>query len=88
MIYFLTIQIMGLTNAYRWVDPQGAFQKGKPPTTGRKYEYKTLQLNFHRPGDALDEREDEIRLGVEGHPKYQWLFRPTPNTFEPVHPRF
>ena len=87
-IDFLTIQIMGLTNAYRWVDPQGAFQKGKPPTTGRKYEYKTLQLNFHRPGDALDEREDEIRLGVEGHPKYQWIFRPTPNTFEPVHPRF
>ena len=79
---------MGLTNAYRWVDPSGAFQPGDAPANGRKFEYKTLQLNFHRPGDALDEREDEIRLGVEGHPKYQWLYRPTPNNFEPVHPRF
>ncbi len=87
-IDYLTIQIMGLTNAYRWIDPAGAFQQGDDPATGRTYEYKTLQLNFHRPGDALDEREDEIRLGVEGHPKYEWLYRPTPNAFEPVHPRF
>ena len=30
----------------------------------------------------------EIRQRVEGHPKYQWLYRPAPNNFEPVHPRF
>jgi len=87
-IDYFTVQIMGLTNAYRWVDPVGAFQPGDEPGTGRKFEFKTLQLNYYRPGDALQEREDEIRLGVEGHPKYEWLYRPTPNAFEPVHPRF
>ena len=85
-IDYLTIQIMGLTNAYRWVDPEGVFKQGDVPGSGREFKFKTLQLNFHRPGDALDEREDEIRQGVEGHPKYQWLYRPTPNNFEPVHP--
>ena len=55
-IDYLTIQIMGLTNAYRWVDPDGAFRKGTPPATGRKYEYKTLQHNFNRPWNALYER--------------------------------
>ena len=84
---FFTVQILGLTNAYRWVDPTGAFRPGDPPGTGRQFEFKTLQLNFYRPGDEFDARENEIRLGVAGHPKEQWLFRPNPTTFQPVHPK-
>jgi hypothetical protein len=86
-IDYLTIQIMGLTNAYRWIDPRGAFKPDDSPGTGRKFEYKTLQLNFHRPGDAIDEREDEIRQGVQGHPRHEWLYREAPTDFVPVHPR-
>ncbi len=84
---FLTIQIMGLTNAYKWEDPAGEFDPEKEPGNGRKFEYKTLQLNFFRPGDALDQREEEIYHGLEGHPKQEWIWRPAPTTFVPVHPR-
>ena len=59
-----SIYVQGLTNAYRWEDPQGAFQAGADPMTGRRFTYKTLQLNFWRAGDAIDPREDEIRFGV------------------------
>jgi hypothetical protein len=61
---FFSIFIQGLTNAYRWQDPEGAFQVGDPPMTGRRFTYKTLQLNFWRAGDAIDPTEDEIRFGV------------------------
>ena len=84
---FFTVQVMGLTNAYQWVDPEGAFKPGDPPATGRTYTYKTLQLNFYRPGDEFEAREEEIQLGVEGHPKFQWLFRPNPVTHKPTRPR-
>jgi hypothetical protein len=83
---YLTMQIMGLTNAYIWVDPDGAFQPGNPPGTGREFAYKTLQLNFYRPGDEFDAREEEIKLGVKGHPEWQWLYRTNPRTFKPVQP--
>ena len=67
---YFSIYIRGLTNAYRFVDPQGAYppgaayQPGQGPTTGRQFTYKTLQLNFSRPGDAYDEHEEEIKYGV------------------------
>ena len=48
--------------------------------------YKTLQMNFYRPGDEFDAREDEIQLGVDGHPNYQWLYRTAPATFVPARP--
>jgi len=61
---FFSVYIRGLTNAFRFVDPPGAFQAGQPPGSGRVYAYKTLQLNFWRPGDAVLEHENEIRYGV------------------------
>jgi hypothetical protein len=61
---FFSIFVQGLTNAYRWQDPPGAFQVGDPPMTGRRFTFKTLQLNFWRAGDSIDPTEDEIRFGV------------------------
>ncbi len=63
-IDFFSIYVNGLTNAYRWTDPPGAFKVGDPPGTGRKYTHKTLQLNFWRPGDEFVLSEDEIYLGA------------------------
>lgn len=61
---YFSVYVQGLTNAYRYEDPVGAFSKGNPPGTGRKFTTKTLQLNFWRPGDAVAQNEDEIRFGV------------------------
>jgi hypothetical protein len=61
---FFSIYVRGLTNAYRWQDPEGAYQPGDPPATGRRFSYKTLQLNFWRPGDAIDPDEREYRYGL------------------------
>lgn len=63
-IDFFSIYIQGLTNAYLWVDPPGAYKNGDPPGKGRHFTYKTLQLNFWRPGDSYREHEKEIRFGV------------------------
>jgi hypothetical protein len=61
---YFALFIKGLTNAYRFVDPPGAYSPGDPPGTGRTFVYKTLQLNFYRPGDAVHQHEGEIRFGV------------------------
>lgn len=61
---YFSIFVQGLTNAYKYEDPAGAFKAGDPPGTGRKLLQKTLQLNFWRPGDRIDQHEDEIRFGV------------------------
>jgi hypothetical protein len=82
---FFSIYVGGLTNAYRWQDPEGAYQAGDAPGKGRKFARKTLQLNFWRPGDALNPEEREFRYGaapgeaeryggVEGV-AYQWVYR-------------
>lgn len=63
-IDFFSVYIRGLTNAFEFADPPGAFQAGQPPGSGRVYSYKTLQLNFWRPGDSVLEHEGEIRYGV------------------------
>jgi hypothetical protein len=63
-IDFFSLYINGLTNAYRWTDPPGAFKAGDPPGTGRQYKQKTLQLNFWRPGDEFALSEDEILIGA------------------------
>ena len=51
---FFQVQIQGLTNA----------QQLKLQGENIKYLQKTLVLNFSRPGDTIDEIEDEIRFGV------------------------
>lgn len=61
---FFSIYITGLSNAYRWNDPEGAYKAGDPFGKGRQFFRKTLQLNFWRPGDDIRENEDEIRFGV------------------------
>ena len=63
-IDFFSIYVTGLTNAYRWEDPAGAYKAGDAPGTGRKHGYKTLQLNFWRAGDAVNLQEEETRYGV------------------------
>jgi hypothetical protein len=61
---YFSIYIQGLTNAYLYEDPPGGFKATDKPGTGRKMTQKTLRLNFWRPGDAIDERESEIRYGM------------------------
>ena len=63
-IDFFSIYVRGLTNAFTFGDPPGAYKLGDPPGTGRVFAYKTLQLNFWRPGDTLFQHEDEFRFGV------------------------
>ncbi|MFV1965035.1 MAG: hypothetical protein ACC628_06400 [Pirellulaceae bacterium] len=67
-IDFFSVFVRGLTNAFRFEDPPGAYQVGAPPGSGRVFSFKTLQLNFWRPGDALMEHEREIRFGVPVDP--------------------
>jgi hypothetical protein len=84
-IDFFSVYVGGLSNAYRWEDPAGAFKAGDAPGTGREFTRKTLQLNFWRPGDEHLQDEREIRFGVargkgglydvtEGV-AYRWVYR-------------
>jgi hypothetical protein len=61
---YFSVYIKGLTNAYKPVDLVDAYKAGDPPGTGRDILSKTLQLNFWRPGDTVNEVEDEVRYGV------------------------
>jgi hypothetical protein len=72
-IDYYIVYVQGLTNAYRYDDPAGAFKKGDMPGTGRTFTKKTLQLNFWRPGDTVDPHEEEIRYGtrIEADPLEQ-----------------
>jgi hypothetical protein len=63
------IYIQGLTNAFLWVDPPGAYKNGDAPGTGREYFAKTLILNFWRPSDPELEHEEEIRFE-----DYKWEY--------------
>ena len=84
-IDFLTVDVGGLTNAYRWKDDPQGFQPGSPAGKGRRLFKKTLQLNFWRPGDTMTEYEGEIRFGVApGYADYygttegvahRWVYR-------------
>ena len=51
---YFAVQVQGLTNAFRIETVDGK----------KLYRRKTLQLNFWRPGDTLDEISDKIRFGV------------------------
>jgi hypothetical protein len=72
---FFSIFVQGLTNAYQWEDPAGAFKSGDPPTTGRVLRDKTLMLNFWRPGDEYVEDQRIIRYGIPGKVDYRWIYR-------------
>lgn len=72
---FFSIYVDGLTNAYKWVDPEGAWTDGDPPGKGRLFATKFLKLDFWRPGDAEAAHEEEIRFGFPGSLPYQWLYR-------------
>lgn len=84
-INFMSIYVGGLTNAYRWIDPQGEYQVGDPAGKGRRLVSKVLQLNFWRTGDEFAENEREMRFGIPkgranlyGVPEgvaYRWTFR-------------
>jgi hypothetical protein len=84
-IDFFSVYVGGLSNAYEWQDPAGAYKPGDQPGTGREFTRKTLQLNFWRPGDEHLQDEREVRFGVargkgglynvsEGV-AYRWVYR-------------
>jgi hypothetical protein len=73
-IDYFSVYVEGLTNAYKWVDPEGAFKAGHPPTTGRVLMQKNLMLNFWRPGDEKDDQQ-LIRFGIPGKVDYSWVYR-------------
>lgn len=56
---FFSVYVQGLSNAYQWND------QAKDET---ELTYKTLQLNFWRPGDPVLESEKEFRYGVPSLP--------------------
>jgi len=72
---YVSIYVLGLTNAYKWYDEPGKFKAGDPPGTGRILARKALKLNFWRPGDEFYEHEDEVRFGVPGKLDYEWVYR-------------
>jgi hypothetical protein len=84
-IDFLSIFVGGLTNAYRWTDVPGGYRPGDPPGKGREFVRKFLQLNFWRPGDELQQTEQELRYGVplkkadlygvSDGVAYRWVYR-------------
>jgi hypothetical protein len=51
---YVSVQVQGLTSAFDV--KQGA--------EGKLFKFKTLQLNFYRPGDEFDETRDRIRTGI------------------------
>jgi hypothetical protein len=51
---FLSVYVSGLTNAFK--------QQGEG--SDARYQRKSLQLNFFRPGDAMLQTEDRIRFGM------------------------
>ncbi len=65
-IDFFRVYVQGLTNAYRFGDPTdaNAYQKGAAPASARQFSHKTLQLNFWRAGDSINEHEEEVHFGV------------------------
>src|SRR5262245_38182198 len=67
-IDYFVVYVQGLTNAYKFEHPPGAYKPGDPPGSGRRLLKKTLQLNFWRPGDTVDPKEEEIQFGCRLDP--------------------
>ncbi|MBL9081136.1 MAG: hypothetical protein JNK76_04985 [Planctomycetales bacterium] len=70
-----SINVYGLTNAFKWKDAEGGHPAGAPPGTGRTFEQQVLTLNFWRPSDTRFEHENEIRFGIPGEVDYSWSYR-------------
>jgi hypothetical protein len=66
--FYFMVYVQGLTNAYRFDDPEGSFKADSAPASGRQFTRKTLQLNFWRPGDTIDPSEEELRFGCRLDP--------------------
>lgn len=62
--------VRGLTNAYKME------AVANPDGEGLKWEYfyKTLQINFRRPGDEFHEHSSEVRLGDSEGVEYRWVY--------------
>jgi hypothetical protein len=60
------IYVQGLTNALRWSDDAEG---------NHQVSYKTLQLNFWRPGDEFYQDESEVRVGGPEELDYTWIYR-------------
>jgi hypothetical protein len=58
-----SVYVQGLSDGYQVVEPPGG---GEP-----QIRYKTLRIDFYRPGDEFDLTEREIRLG---DPPYDWIY--------------
>ncbi len=54
-IDYVSVKVTGLSNAYRI---------STTPAGEMEFKHKTLQLNFWRPGDALDESDDVVDYGI------------------------
>ena len=50
--------------AEMWGNVPGGYRAGDRPGKGREFVRKMLQLNFWRPGDELNQTEEELRYGV------------------------
>jgi len=80
-IDFFSVYVHGLSNAHKFEDPPGAHKVGDKPLTGRRFTFKTLRLDFWRPGDVYLQHEEEIRFGIperfKTQPKldYEWVYR-------------
>lgn len=70
-----SILVVGLSNAYTWVDPPGAYKAGDPIGQGRVFQRKVLKLNFWRPGDEFIVKESQVRFGQPGTVDYEWIYR-------------
>ncbi len=74
-INYFSIIVAGLSNAYKWTDPPGAYKPGDPIGQGRVFQRKMLKLNFWRPGDEFIVKEAYIRFGQPGAVDYEWIYR-------------
>ncbi|TWU57035.1 hypothetical protein Poly51_29560 [Rubripirellula tenax] len=54
---FVSVEVFGLTNAFE--------QDGEGPKA--PYRRKALQLNFYRPGDSMNQVDDQILFGVPAY---------------------
>ncbi len=63
-IDYFSVYVRGLSSAFIFADTPGAYAAGDTPGKGRVFRFKTLQLNFWRPGDTEFEHEGEVRFGV------------------------
>lgn len=72
---YFTVDVQGLTNAYRWETDSESFDADAPPLDSRKYKQRTLRLRFSRWGDEFEEYQDQIRFGIDGQLDYEWIYQ-------------